>query len=54
MLSIPQIVVIDRAGTIRAATGDQVNPSLEDANSLRMMLDALLKESPAPERKSKS
>jgi peroxiredoxin len=52
MLSIPQIVVIDRTGTIRAATGGQVNPSLEDANSLRTMLDALLKESPAPHTKS--
>jgi peroxiredoxin len=45
MLSIPQVVVIDRTGTIRAATGGAPNPSLEDANSLRTLVDALLKES---------
>jgi peroxiredoxin len=45
ILSIPQVVVIDRAGTIRAATGTGSNPSLEDANSLRMIVDGLLKES---------
>jgi peroxiredoxin len=45
MLSIPQVVVIDRTGTIRAATGGGANPSLEDANSLRTLVDALLKES---------
>jgi peroxiredoxin len=54
MLSIPQIVVIDRTGTIRAATGGQANPTLEDANALRTLLDTLLKESPAaPDKKSK-
>jgi peroxiredoxin len=45
MLSIPQVLVIDRAGTIRAATGGAPNPGLEDPNSLRPLLDALLKES---------
>jgi peroxiredoxin len=44
ILSIPQIVVIDRTGTIRAATGGQTNPTLEDADSLRLLLDELLKE----------
>jgi len=50
MLSIPQVVVIDRAGRIRAATGGQTDPSLEDANSLRTLLEPLLKESPAPDK----
>jgi peroxiredoxin len=44
MLSIPQVVVIDRTGTIRAATGTGPNPSLEDANSLRTLVGTLLKE----------
>lgn len=44
MLSIPQLVVIDRTGTIRAATGTRSNPSLEDANSLRTLVDTLLNE----------
>jgi peroxiredoxin len=54
MLSIPQIVVIDRAGTIRAATGGQTNPSLEDVNALRTLLEPLLKESAALNSKSKT
>jgi peroxiredoxin len=45
LLSIPQVVVIDRTGTIRATTGGAPNPSLEDVNSLRTLVDALLKES---------
>lgn len=48
ILSIPQIVVIDRAGMIRAASGTRVDPTLEDENSLRTLLDSLLKESPPP------
>jgi peroxiredoxin len=54
MLSIPQIVVIDRTGTIRAATGGQTDPSLEDINALRVLLEPLLKESAAPNSKSKT
>jgi peroxiredoxin len=54
MLSIPQIVVIDRTGTIRAATGGQTDPSLEDINALRILLEPLLKESAAPNSKSKT
>jgi peroxiredoxin len=54
MLSIPQIVVIDRTGMIRAATGDKTNPSLEDVNALRTLLEPLLKESAAPNSKSKT
>jgi peroxiredoxin len=53
MLSIPQIVVIDRAGMIRAATGGQTDPNLEDVNALRLLLEPLLKESAAPNSKSK-
>lgn len=48
LLAIPQIVVIDRAGMIRAASGTRVDPTLEDENSLRTLLDSLLKESPPP------
>jgi peroxiredoxin len=47
MLSIPQIVIIDRAGMIRVVNGGQTNPTLEDINSLRLLLEPLLKESPA-------
>jgi hypothetical protein len=53
MLSIPQVVVIDRMGTIRATTGGGPNPSLEDANSLRTLLEPLLKESDPPNGKAK-
>lgn len=45
LLAIPQMVVIDRGGIIRAATGDRTNPKLEDENSLRALIEALLKES---------
>jgi peroxiredoxin len=53
MLSIPQIVIIDRAGMIRVVNGSQTNPTLEDVNSLRSLLEPLLKESP-PNAKSKN
>src|SRR5215469_5108090 len=46
MLAIPQILVIDRAGVIRAATGNQPNLSLENEDSLRTLLNQLLKENP--------
>jgi peroxiredoxin len=46
LLAIPQVVVIDRAGMIRAVTGDRTNPKLEDENSLRTLIDGLLKETP--------
>jgi peroxiredoxin len=48
ILNIPQVVVIDRSGKIRAATGSGPNPSLEDANSLRVFVDSLLKEPITP------
>src|SRR5215469_6116403 len=44
LLAIPQVVVIDRAGVIRATTGNHTNPKLEDENSLRAMIEGLLKE----------
>jgi peroxiredoxin len=53
ILSIPQIVIIDRSGMIRVVNGDQTNPALEDVTSLRLLLEPLLKESP-PNSKSKS
>lgn len=51
VLNIPQVVIIDRAGVIRAQSGVRPgDPKLEDENSLRVLLDALLKEAP-PQKK---
>jgi len=45
ILNIPQIIVIDRTGMIRAASGAAGgDPRLEDENSLRSLIDSLLKE----------
>ncbi len=45
ILNIPQIVVIDRAGMIRATSGGAGgDPKLEDENSLRTLIDSLLNE----------
>jgi peroxiredoxin len=54
MLAIPQIVVIDRNGMIRSVTGGHTNPSLEDENSLRTLLEGLLKESPPAQDPAKA
>lgn len=44
ILTIPQIVVIDRAGVIRATSGGVGgDPQLEDENSLRTLIESLLK-----------
>ena len=44
ILNIPQVVVIDRAGMIRAASGRKGgDPKLEDENYLRNLIDSLLK-----------
>ncbi len=44
-LRIPQVVIIDRAGVIRAQTGGRDgNLKLEDETYLRTLLDGLLKE----------
>jgi peroxiredoxin len=46
VLNIPQLVVIDRAGIIRATSGGAGgDPKLEDENSLRILIDSLLNES---------
>jgi peroxiredoxin len=45
ILNIPQVVVIDRAGMIRATSGGRGgDPALEDENSLRNLIEGLLKE----------
>ncbi|HET6178801.1 MAG TPA: TlpA disulfide reductase family protein [Candidatus Sulfotelmatobacter sp.] len=45
LLNIPQVVVIDRTGMIRAQSGGRGgNPGLEDENSLRRLIENLLKE----------
>jgi peroxiredoxin len=44
ILWIPQVVVIDRAGMIRATSGGTGDTRLEDENSLRNLIDVLLKE----------
>jgi peroxiredoxin len=46
VLSIPQVVVIDRSGVIRFTSGGKGgDPRLEDERSLHDLLDALLKSS---------
>ena len=52
ILRIPQMVVIDRAGVIRAASGTRAEPNLENENSLRNLIETLLKE-PAPKATAK-
>jgi peroxiredoxin len=52
ILKIPQIVVIDRAGMIRATSGPRGEPNLENENSLRSLLDTLLNE-PTPKETRK-
>jgi peroxiredoxin len=54
MLSIPQIVIIDRLGMIRAVNGGQTNPTFEDAGLLRLLLEPLLKESPPNTKSTRS
>lgn len=45
VLNIPQVVVIDRTGMIRAVSGGRGgDPRLEDENYLRHLIDSLLKE----------
>jgi peroxiredoxin len=45
ILNIPQVVVIDRTGMIRATSGGKGGDTrLEDENSLRNLIDGLLKE----------
>jgi peroxiredoxin len=52
ILNIPQVVVIDRAGMIRAASGGRGgDPALEDENSLRTLIQGLLNEGAAGGKK---
>jgi peroxiredoxin len=45
VLNIPQVVVIDRAGMIRATSGGRGgDPTLEEENSLRTLINTLLNE----------
>lgn len=47
VLNIPQVVIIDRAGMIRAQSGNRPgNPQLEDGDALRTLISGLLNESP--------
>ena len=49
VLSIPQVVVIDRAGNIRAMTGGRgADPTLEDESALRSLIAKLLDEGSSP------
>jgi cytochrome oxidase Cu insertion factor (SCO1/SenC/PrrC family) len=49
VLKVPQIVVIDRKGIIRASSGSKGDRTLENESSLRALLDPLLQEN-APVR----
>jgi peroxiredoxin len=47
VLNIPQVVVIDRMGMIRAQSGGRPgDPKLENEDSLRTLLESLLNENP--------
>jgi len=46
LLRIPQVVIIDRNGMVRAQTGID-NPQLENEDSLRVLIEGLLKEGAA-------
>jgi peroxiredoxin len=52
-LMVPQIVVIDRAGVIRAQSRPVHEVDLEDESQLRSLIDGLLKESPPAARPKK-
>jgi peroxiredoxin len=50
VLAIPQVIVIDRAGTIRAASGGRSGDlTLEDESSLRNLIAKLLDEARPPD-----
>jgi peroxiredoxin len=54
-VNIPQVVVIDRAGMIRAQSGHRPgDPKLENEDSLRTLLEDLLKESPPADGPAKA
>jgi thiol-disulfide isomerase/thioredoxin len=43
ILKIPQIVIVDRDGVIRATSGRQGDPALESASTLRPLIETLLR-----------
>jgi len=45
LLMVPQLVVIDRRGVIRAQSRNNGDPNLEDESYLRNLIGSLLKES---------
>ena len=54
ILNIPQVVVIDRTGMIRATSGGRGgDPTLEDENSLRTLIHGLLNEGASTDTKKK-
>jgi peroxiredoxin len=54
ILNIPQVVVIDRAGMIRATSGGRGgDPTLEDESSLRTLINSLLNEGASTGAKKK-
>ena len=53
-LQVPQIVVIDRKGVIRAQSRPVRELNLEDENYLRNLIDTLLKESTPATSKSRT
>ncbi len=53
-LQVPQIVVIDRAGVIRAQSRPGGDPNLEQENPLRYLINALLKEAPSADNANKA
>ena len=48
ILKIPQVVIVDRAGTIRATSGPQGDPTLENESSLRALVQKLVQEKNRP------
>lgn len=53
-LMVPQIVVIDRAGVIRAQSRPTREENLEDESQLRNLIDGLLKEGAPPANAKKA
>jgi peroxiredoxin len=49
---VPQIAVIDRKGMIRAQSGPQGDPKLQDEGYMRELISSLLKEGAAPGAKN--
>jgi peroxiredoxin len=52
-LKIPQMIVIDRKGVIRAATGTGTDPRLENETALRTLVTSLLDQRQPPKHSGK-